>query len=54
MDTTKRATPVQAVDLRVVLEQEKRLRVLQQPIVYVHKTFALVPTVPLLPEQLVP
>ena len=45
---------VPVVDRLAVLEHEKRLLVLLQLIVYVPKTFALVPTVPLLLEALVP
>ena len=45
---------VPVVDRLAVLEHEKRLLVLLQLIVYVPKTFALVPTVPLLLELPVP
>ena len=50
MDITKRGTPVRHVDLDVVLEQEKQLLVLPQPIVYVPQIRAVVPMVPLLLE----
>ena len=45
MDITKRGTPVRHVDLDVVLEQEKQLLVLPQPIVYVPRILVLVPRV---------
>ena len=48
------ATLALGVNLHVVLEQEKRLLVYQHLIVYVPKTFALVPTVSLQLEALVP
>ena len=50
---TKLATRVLDVDLDVVLGQEKRLRVLQQLIVYVHRILALVRMVLKQPELLV-
>ena len=49
-----RCALVLVVDWLAVLEHEKPLLVLLQLIVYVPKTFALVPTVPLLLEALVP
>ena len=42
VDTTKMVTPALDVDLLVVREQEKRLLVLQQLIVYVPQILALV------------
>ena len=45
VDTTKTATLALGVNLHVVLEQEKQLLVYQHLIVYVPKTFAVVPTV---------
>ena len=52
--TTKLVVPVLDVDLDVVLVQEKQLLVLQRLIVFVPKTRAVVPTVPLLLEHRVP
>jgi hypothetical protein len=53
VDITKMVTHVLDVDLLVVLGQEKRLLVLQQLIVYVHRILALVRMVLKQPELLV-